>query len=227
MTPTDLVLSSGFLAFARHIGVLRALEEQRIPLSGICGTSSGALVGALAAAGLSSDAIAAELSRQRPVALLRLHGRLWRGAMSLTGLVERLSELLPPTFEELPTPLAVGVARGGRHQLLSSGPLPEAVAASCAIPGVFVPVTVEGVDWADGAAVDRLGLDAWRALRGPRQTLVHVVQRSHGPASAADLSGCTVVHSDRSRASFLSLRDFDTQVDESYDAALQALRVAA
>ena len=47
----DLVLSSGFLAFARHVGVLRAVERSGQDVTGVCRTSSGALVGALWAAG--------------------------------------------------------------------------------------------------------------------------------------------------------------------------------
>ena len=46
----DLVLSSGFLAFARHAGFLRAVEQLELPVEGLCGTSSGALSGALWAA---------------------------------------------------------------------------------------------------------------------------------------------------------------------------------
>jgi predicted acylesterase/phospholipase RssA len=38
----DLILSSGFLAFARHVGVLKVIEEKGIVVDGICGTSSGA-----------------------------------------------------------------------------------------------------------------------------------------------------------------------------------------
>ena len=47
----DVILSSGFLAFARHIGVFDAIEECDIEVDAICGTSSGSMVGALYAAG--------------------------------------------------------------------------------------------------------------------------------------------------------------------------------
>lgn len=223
----DLLLSSGFLAFARHIGVLRALEKSELSIKGVCGTSSGALVGALWCAGMSADDIATELSKQRPLSLLRLHGRIWRGAISLSGLQERLDTLLPPTFEDLDRPFAVGVAGPKGHRLLSTGPLAGAVTASCAIPGVFAPVRLEGKTWWDGAAVDRIAVEPWRAMRGETSLIVHMVARSRGAASAADLSGATVIHSDRSRASFLSLRDFETQADESFAAAMETLEVPA
>ena len=69
----DIVLSSGFLAFASHIGFLRALEEADAPVKGVCGTSSGALVGALWASGLSTQEIERELFRDRPMSQISFH----------------------------------------------------------------------------------------------------------------------------------------------------------
>lgn len=65
--------------------------------------------------------------------------------MTLDPVVERLRQLLPATFEELPVPLAVGVVdQSGKHVLIRSGPLPEAVAASAAIPMIFSAVDIPG-----------------------------------------------------------------------------------
>lgn len=62
------------------------------------------------------------------------------------GVVNRLKDLLPPTFEQLGTEFAVGVVDSqGRHRLVDSGPLPEAVAASVAIPYLFEPVKIPGM----------------------------------------------------------------------------------
>lgn len=62
------------------------------------------------------------------------------------------------------------VDANGRHQVISSGPLPEAVAASAAIPVVFENVHVPGSHghanpFMDGGVVDRVGLKAWRQRR--------------------------------------------------------------
>ena len=51
----DIVLSSGFLAFARHIGFRRVCLQQDVEVSAICGTSSGSVVGALWANGISEE----------------------------------------------------------------------------------------------------------------------------------------------------------------------------
>lgn len=70
----------------------------------------------------------------------------WKGGvLTLDPVVERLRQLLPATFEELPVPLAVGVVdQSGKHILIRSGPLPEAVAASAAIPMIFSAVDIPG-----------------------------------------------------------------------------------
>lgn len=65
--------------------------------------------------------------------------------LTLDPVVDRLRQLLPATFEELPVPLAVGVVdQSGKHVLIRSGPLPEAVAASAAIPMIFSAVDIPG-----------------------------------------------------------------------------------
>lgn len=213
----DLLLSSGFLAFARHAGVLSAVDEAALPVDAVVGTSSGAMVGALWAAGHTPEVIMAELAARRPLARLRPSATPWRGALALDGVVEHLARLLPPTFAGLRLPLAVGVVDArGQHRLITEGPLPEAVVASCAMPFVFTPVPVDGVPYADGGAADRLGLAAWRVWRGPsRRALAHHVRRTRGVDVAADLDGVTVVQTPRSGASFWSLGDWPAQVAEA------------
>ena len=78
--------------------------------------------------------------------MLRPNMQPWKGGvLTLDPTVERLRQLLPATFEELPIPFAVGVVdQTGKHTLVRSGPLPEAVAASAAIPMIFAAVNVPG-----------------------------------------------------------------------------------
>ena len=115
------------------------------------GTSAGALAGSLYSAGYTPRQVAAELSRDPPLCLLRPSTAPWQGGLlSLDPVVERLRGLLPPTFEELEREFAVGVVDAqGRHVLIDSGPLPEAVAASAAIPYLFESVFIPGktISW--------------------------------------------------------------------------------
>jgi predicted acylesterase/phospholipase RssA len=223
----DLILSSGYLAFARHIGFLRAVEELALDVGGVCGTSSGALIGALWAAGRSTDELLAEVLQRPPLAWTRPSLTPWRGLLTLGPLLARLRAQLPPRFEDLPRPLAVGVIdAAGQHRLLHAGPLPEAVAASCAIPFLFAPVAVEGQRFRDGGAADRLGVNAWTALRGERELLLHVVERSHGPAHGALPARARVVRSARSGAGLLSLGPVAAQAGEARAGALAQLAVS-
>lgn len=247
--PFDVILSSGFLAFAAHSGFLQAVEDARLTVGAVVGTSAGALTGALWCAGHSAAGAAAELMSVPPIARLRPCGTPWAGLMSLEGVVARLRDLLPPTFEDLEREFAVCVVGAdGRHTILSSGPLPEAVAASAAIPGLFAPVAIPGREgsgpFADGGVVDRTGLTAWRARRragtggaattaAPPPALVHLIGRSSAFSGDDDVArtGETrviLVKSPKAGVSLVSLGGaaFDFQLASARSRARPAMRDA-
>ena len=185
-------------------------------VDGVFGTSSGAMCGALWAAGMPARDIIAELSRDRPITQVRPSLAPWRGLLTMAPVLRRLRTMLPATFAELPRPFGVGVmGPGRRHAWITSGDLPAAVVASCSMPWVFTPVSIDGVPWQDGGAVDRLGYEGWRAMRGQRRVAVHQVARTAGTDGSADLSGLPVVRSPRSGATFFSLGGVGAQVEES------------
>ncbi len=157
--------SGGARGFA-HIGVLQALEEAGIRVSGVAGSSMGALIGAVYATGA-------------PVVMLeRIATHLPLGhwidfTVPRMGLIagERLQELLKlltkaQTFEQTKIPLAV-VATDlelGERVVFRSGPIHEAVRASIAIPGIFTPHSYQGRLLVDGGVIDRVPIDAARLL---------------------------------------------------------------
>jgi predicted acylesterase/phospholipase RssA len=217
MAGRDLLLSSGFLAFARHAGVVQALTDRGLQPEAWVGTSSGAVVAALCCAGLTPAQLLDEIDGVRPWRLMRLHGRPWRGLFEAVGLRALLERHLPTRFEDLPRPLAVGVVGPGRaHRLLTSGPLLPAVLASCAMPGIFAPVEVAGEPLADGGAVDRVALDAWRRWRPGRRAWVHQVARTAGTDVSSDRSGTVWIQTPRSGASFLRLGDVRAQATQAH-----------
>jgi predicted acylesterase/phospholipase RssA len=239
-----LVLSSGFLAFANHSGFLQAVEDNAVRVTGVMGTSAGALTGSMYSAGYSPAEILRETTRDPPWKLLRPSWKFWQGLFSLDGVVERLRELLPATFEELDRDFACAVlTSSGDYIVLDSGPLPEAVAASAAIPFLFAPVHIPGREglgggpFQDGGARERVGLGPWRrrlqsldkggederaaelGAPRPRLALVHLIQRSFGPLSGNDSMAreergdYTLVTSPKSGVSLLSLGDFEAQFE--------------
>ncbi|MGI5861914.1 MAG: patatin-like phospholipase family protein [Myxococcales bacterium] len=234
-----LVLSSGFLAFARHAGVALGLERLGVRPSRICGVSSGALVGSLLAAGHSASAVAELVAGITPRSYLALRLPFADGTpglFSLDPLVALLREKLPARFEDLETPLAVGVVERatGRTALLDSGPLPEAVAASCAVPALFAPRRIDGRLLLDGGVADRIFLTPLLERHPAEHVVVHLVASSRYRAekrqarvraqleAAAAHARVTVIETERSRASLWSLGDVLRQVEEASAATIAA-----
>ena len=192
----DLVLSSGFLAFARQAGFLKGVEESGIKVGSLCGTSSGAMAGALWSSGRSAEEVLELLCANTPLWQLRPSLTPWRGLFSMAPVVQRLRTMLPERFEDMPMPFAVGVMDSdGSHKLLHSGELAPAIAASCAVPRLFSPVVIEGSSYQDGAFVDRVGVVPFRQMRGENPMLVHMVARSGGVAvDESALKDIPIVH---------------------------------
>ncbi len=187
----DLILSSGFLAFAAHAGFLQAVEDSGLPVRGVMGTSAGALIGSMYSAGYTPREIAAEFSRLPPIKRLRPSFVPWvdGGMLRLDPVVAALRDLLPPRFEDLNLDFACAVVdRGLRHRLIHSGAcLSEAVAASAAVPVVFAPVSIPGVPngpFLDGGIRDRIGLNLWRQHRYPLDDGRQHESRQHAAAAA-------------------------------------------
>lgn len=212
----DLILSSGFLAFARHLGVLEALQERAVEVDAVVGTSSGALVGALLQAGIPLARVAELLATEPPLKVMVLNRKPWQALFSTDRLVQRLRPYLPARFEELPKPLAVGVCDSGkRHRLIHEGELMPALLASMAIPRLFPAVEIAGCRYLDGGVADRTGVAAWRSWRPNQQGIVHLVARSRGRDVAFDEQGMLVVRTPRARATFWSLGDFASEQCEA------------
>ncbi len=215
-TRFDLILSSGFLAFARHLGVVEAIRTRGLQIEAIVGTSSGALVGALLQAGVSLSTMGDLLGGRPPLRSMLPHPKPWKALFSTSRVVRILQEHLPERFEQLPRPFAVGVcdAQGGHH-LLTRGELIPAVLASMAIPRIFPPVEIGGCSYVDGGVADRVGVEAWRAWRPGRRAIIHVVARSRGRERPFEPRESIVVRTPRTHARFWSLGDFSGQRSEA------------
>jgi len=159
-----LALSGGGARGLAHIGVLEVFLEAGLDFQVVAGTSMGAIVGALFAAGRTPGEML-EMARKTPwLALLGLSPR--EGLFSRRKLRDFLAEHLPPRFEDLKRPLgvtAVDVATG-RLVFLTQGELPSAVLASAAYPGLLAPVEREGRLLFDGGVLDNLPVDGARLL---------------------------------------------------------------
>lgn len=147
-----LALGGGFARGIVHVGVLKVLEEEGIPVSCVAGTSVGALIGAAYCSGVSPAELEEIASRVRFRDLARWTLSRYGFATNLR-MISFLKKILKVhTFEELQIPLAVTATDFGSGEgvVFRSGPLNEAVRASCAYPGVFLPVKVNGRLLIDG-----------------------------------------------------------------------------
>jgi NTE family protein len=172
--PFALALSSGFFGFFAHAGLMLALEEAGLAPARLSGSSAGALVAGLWAAGMPARAMADEL-----LALERAD--FWDPAPGL-GLLRgelfrrRVEELAPARrFEDCRAPLAISVFDIGARatRVLDRGDLASAIVASCAFPGLLQPVRRDGRLLSDGGIADRPGLAGLRSHQGTAPVLYH------------------------------------------------------
>lgn len=163
-----LALGGGAARGAAHIGVLKVLEEHNIPVDCIAGTSSGSIVGGAYAAGMSVT----ELENLTQNLRWRHAGRVTfskRGLQSIARLGGFITKNFPCTrFEDLRVPfaaVATDLESGEEVVLRDTGDLTLAIRASCALPGIYVPVKDEqGRHLVDGGLVSVVPVAATRGL---------------------------------------------------------------
>lgn len=163
-----LALGGGGARGFAHIGVLRVLEQEKIPVDVVLGTSVGALIGALYADSgrvLDAEFLATEVGKETFFdfgALPLFSGGLAKGEAIATFLTTHLRHA---TFETMPVRFGAVATelRTGRTVVFEQGSVAQGVRASAAIPGVFVPVEIGGELYVDGGVTDPVPADAVRA----------------------------------------------------------------
>ena len=179
-TPQDsaigLALGGGFARGIAHVGVLKVLEEENIPIRVICGTSVGALIGACYCSGLSATEMEEVGRKTRFTSFAR-----WTlsrcGFASNDRMVDFLSRTMKcRTFEELRIPLGVSATdfNTGEGVVFHSGSIIDPVRASCAYPGMFLPVEIGGRYLVDGMLSHPVPTRPLREMGADRVIAVHL-----------------------------------------------------
>ena len=161
-----LVLGAGGARGFAQIGVIEALQARGLEIVAVSGSSSGALVGGIFAAGKLGEFREQLLRMQRSHFLRLLDPVIGQpGLMRGDHLVAAMREVVgDPPIESLPilfTAVAVDLQRQ-RVVWLRSGPLWDALRASFAIPGLFTPHEVHGRELVDGGLLAPLPIAATR-----------------------------------------------------------------
>jgi NTE family protein len=155
-----LALGSGGARGYAHIGVIDELRDRGYQIVGIAGSSMGALVGGLEAAGrLGEYADWAKSLTQRAVLRLLDPSFTAAGVLRAEKILDAVRDILgDTTIEQLPVPYTAVATDliAGRSVWLQRGPVDDALRASIAIPGVIAPHVVDGRLLADGGILDPL-----------------------------------------------------------------------
>ena len=160
-----IALGGGGARGIAHIGVLRALESARVPIDSIVGTSAGAIVGALYAAGVTLDEIETTMRRRRLQDWMA-RDRTGLGLFSTDGFRRLIDSSIGAgrRIEELPRSFAaVAVDMDLQtEKIFDRGSVADAVCASAAFPGIIAPVKIGDHSYIDGGTLNPVPFDVAR-----------------------------------------------------------------
>ncbi len=197
-----LALGGGGTRGAAHVGVLRVLEKNGIPIDMIAGTSMGAIVGGLYAAGVDVDTIEEKFEDRSlmkafmtvpltvrlvvaPIMILpRAFGHhpydgLYKGNKFRKYLNRSVAHLDEDNIESLKIPYAAVALNvvDGKPYRITKGNLGYAMQASSAVPGLRKPVQIGDQLYVDGGVVENVPVDEARAMGGDIVIAVDVDER--------------------------------------------------
>ena len=174
-----VALGGGFARGIAHIGVLKVLEEENIPIRVIAGTSVGALIGAIYCSGLSPSEMA-EVGRNTRFTSFARWTLSRYGFATNDRMISFLTRTLKcKTFEDLRIPLGVTATdfNTGEGIVFQSGSVIDPVRASCAYPGMFLPVQIHGRHLVDGMLSYPVPTRPLREMGAERVLAVHLKGR--------------------------------------------------
>lgn len=171
-----IALGGGFARGLVHVGVLKVLEEEKIPITFLAGTSVGAVIGAAYCSGVGAKELEeiAHLVRFSSFARWTLSRYGLATNDRMTGFLEKLVKA--KTFEELKIPFAISATDfvTGEPVVFKSGPLIDPIRASCAYPGMFLPVNVNGRLMVDGLLAHSVPAQPLREMGADRVLAIYL-----------------------------------------------------
>jgi len=240
-----LVLGAGASRGFAHIGVLKVLETNKIPVHMIIGTSAGSFVGSLYAYGFTSfqlQKMAHSLDKNELIDLTIPDNGFVKGER-LEEYVNAMVRNTPLEKMRIPFYAVAANIQNGEETVFSRGNTGTAVRASCSIPGIFRPVKIDGKMYVDGGVVSPIAVDAARRLgadiviavdisadldaRQPEGTIETILQSigiMHAKISVIQLARADVII--RPKVGRIGSADFDKRLDaiiEGEKAAIEML----
>ena len=186
---TGVVFSSGFFGFFAHAGFLSAIRELGIKPAGVSGSSSGAILAAMAATEMTDVAIREILFDLKktdfwdpdPLPLILktvLKGfRGYRGYLRGEAFARLLKKLPADRIEDCSIPLMIAATNLTlqKEEIFTRGNLARAIQASGAVPMLFKPVEIDGSLFVDGGVVNKAPVLAICEGIKPERVIVHFI----------------------------------------------------
>lgn len=165
----NLVLSGGGVRGMAHIGLIKALQEHKIGISAISGTSIGAIVGALYASGKNIDEM---LDFFRTIPLFKYNFLTWSkpGLLDTERYYNMFKQGIPEDdFSALQCKLYVIATNleKGEPEIFNNGPLIRPVLASAALPPYFSPIKISETLYADGGIMNNFPIEPFKKGKLP------------------------------------------------------------
>jgi len=240
-----LVLGAGASRGFAHIGVLKILEANRVPIHLIVGTSAGSLVGCMYAYGFNAfqlQSLSFPVEKADIIDLTVPDNGFVKGE-KLEAFVNHMLKNTPIEKLRIPFYAVAADIQTGEEVVFASGNTGTAVRASCSIPGVFQPVRIGSRIYVDGGIVSPVAVDYAKQMGAdlviavdisvgvespPPKTLIETIMQSvvvmHSKIAQSQLARADIVI--RPRVSHIGSADFTRRheaVLEGEKAALEAM----
>jgi len=240
-----VVLGAGASKGFAHIGVLKVLESNKIPIHMIIGTSAGSFVGSLYAYGYNAfelQKLSFSIEKGDVVDLSIPDNGFIKGE-KLEAYINRILKNTPIEKLKIPFYAVATNIQSGREIVFGTGNTGTAVRASCSIPGIFRPVNISGKVYVDGGVVSPVAVEAAKKLgadiviavdissdidssrpEGTIETILQSISIMYSKLAAIQLSKADVVI--RPKVGYIGSADFSKRheaVLEGEKAALEAL----
>lgn len=184
-----VALGAGAAKGFAHVGVLKILESQGVPIHMVVGTSAGSFVGALYASGMDGFAIqkVALAMDKDDVADLTIPDNGFLKGERLEEFVNRAVKGVPIDRMKIPFHAVATDVRKGEAVVFSRGNTGQAVRASCAVPGVFRPVKIGDAVYIDGGLVESVPVESARKMGADVVIAVDITAQGENPVPQSTL----------------------------------------
>jgi len=180
-TKIGVALGGGAAKGVAHIGVLKALEDAQVDINYIAGTSVGAMIAALYAFNVDIETIG-DLARRLTMSKVTSFKLNKTGFFSTESLKDLMLEYVGDVnIEDAEIPLSIVATdiNSGEEIILTTGSVADAVCASAAIPGIYIPVEINGRTLVDGGLVQNVPIEALQAAGAGVTIASHLNSVSH------------------------------------------------